>query len=305
MRPGPGWAGVRCGRRTGRRRGPRGEPGPSGDRVQGRGGEGRGGVPGERAAGGEQEGGGEGKEPGEKDGGVDCGGHEAAGDGGDLRQRGGAGGEIGEGAGGELGQRGLAGVGGFRGPGAGRVEPDRGPLGRGGFGGDGGGGDLGGIDLEDAELARVRGGTGSGAQGAFGVARAGLAGGDELAGKLDQICGQRHGRAGGLFEDGRLAEGDLFIEPACFGVVAVFLPGLEAGDGGGEVTMRCVEQGEPGGVFKETDGEAGECGGEGLRAEAAVVRAGVTRRAGTVRSRLGARGWGRRRVRRVGVRARG
>ena len=267
--------GVRCGRRSGRRRGPRGKPGPCGGRVKG-GWEGRGGVPGERAAGGEQEGGGEGKEPGEKDGGVDCGGREAAGDGGDLRQRGGAGGEIGEGAGGELGQRGLAGVGGLRGPGAGRVEPDRGPLGRGGFGGDGGGGDLGGIDLEDAELARARGGTGSGAQGAFGVARAGLAGSDELAGKLDQVRGQRHGRAGGLFKDGRLAEGDLFIEPVGFGVVAVFLPGLEAGDGGGAGDERCGRAGGAlDGVFEETDGEAGECGGAGLRVGAGVVRAGL------------------------------
>ena len=228
---------------------------------EGRNGDGRGGVPGERAAGGEQEGGGEGKEPGEKDGGVDCGGHEAAGDGGDLRQRGGVCDGIGEGAGGGLGRRELAGVGGLRGPGAGRVEPDRGPQGRGGFGGDGGGGDLGGIDLEDAELAHARDGLGGGAQGAFGVAWAGLAGGDELAGKLDQICRQRHGRAGGLFKDGRLAEGDLFIEPAGFGVVAVILPGLEADAGGGEVTMRRVEQGEPGGVFEEADGESGESWG--------------------------------------------
>src|SRR5208283_1722288 len=148
--------------------------------------------------------------------------------------------------------------GGFGGFGAGCVEPDRGPLGRGGFGGDGSGVDLGGIDLEDAELARARGGTGSGAQGAFGVARAGLAGSDELAGKLDQICGQRHGRAGGLFKDGRLAEGDLFIEQTGFGVVAVFLPGPEADAGGDEVTMRRVEQGEPGGFLEEADGGAGE-----------------------------------------------
>ncbi len=115
---------------------------------------------------------------------------------------------------------------------AGRVQPDGGPLrgGVSGFGidrgvGCGRGGDLGGIDLEDAELAVVGGGAVVVAQRAFGQARAGFAGGNELARKLDQVGGQRHGRAGGLLEYGRLAEGDLFVERASFGVVAVW-PGV-------------------------------------------------------------------------------
>jgi hypothetical protein len=136
------------------------------------------------------------------------------------------------------------------------------------------GGDLGGIDLEDAELTRSWGGTGGGAQRAFGVARAGLARGDELAGKLDQICGQRHGRAGRLLKYGRMAEGDLFIEPAGFGFVAVFLlPVPVAGAGGGKGKMRGVAQGRCG-VFKDADGETGERGSEGLSVGGGVVRAG-------------------------------
>ena len=80
---------------------------------------------------------------------------------------------------------------------------------------------MGGIDLEDAQLTLARGWDGGGAQRAFCVARTRFAGRDQLAGKFDQICGQWHGWPGGLFKDGGLAEGDLFIEETCFGIVAV------------------------------------------------------------------------------------
>ena len=56
------------------------------------------------------------------------------------------------------------------------------------------------------------------AQGAFGESRAGLAGGDELAGELDEVGGDVDGWSG-WFEDGRLAEGDLFVEGEVFGFV--------------------------------------------------------------------------------------
>ena len=135
-------------------------------------------------------------------------------------------------------------AGGVRGVGTGRVEPDRGPLGRGGFDGGWRRGYLGWIYLEDAELTLSWGGTRGGAQRTFGVAWAGLAGSDQLAGKLDEICGQRYRRAGGLFKEGRFAEGDLFIEQAGFGFIAVLLlPGQVTVAGGGlrgEAMMRCA-----------------------------------------------------------------
>jgi hypothetical protein len=138
---------------------------------------------------------------------------------------------------------------------------------------------LGWIYLEDAELTLSWGGTRGGAQRTFGVAWAGLAGRDQLAGKLDEICGQRYRRAGGLFKEGRFAEGDLFIEQAGFGFIAVLLlPGRVAAAGGGlrgEVTMRCAQQGRCGGISEEADCKAGKCGGEGLRAGVCVVCAGA------------------------------
>ena len=48
-------------------------------------------------------------------------------------------------------------------------------------------------------------------QGAFGETGAGFAGGDELAGEFDQVGGDVDGRSR-RFEDGRLAEGDLFVQ---------------------------------------------------------------------------------------------
>ena len=80
-------------------------------------------------------------------------------------------------------------AGGVREDGTWCVEPDRGPLGRGGFSGDWSSGYLGWIYLEDAELTLSGGRTRGGAQRTFGVAWTGLAGRDQLAGELDQICG--------------------------------------------------------------------------------------------------------------------
>ena len=71
---------------------------------------------------------------------------------------------------------------------------------------------MGGLDLEDAELGRVGRGVGVFAEGAFGDAGAGAAGGDELTGELDEIGGEVDRRGGGVFERGGLAESDLFVE---------------------------------------------------------------------------------------------
>ena len=73
------------------------------------------------------------------------------------------------------------------------------------------------------------------AQGAFGEARAGLAGGDELAGELDEVGGNVDGRSGRL-EDGRLAEGDLFVEGEVFGFVerVEACGGVSGGEGLGD-----------------------------------------------------------------------
>ena len=55
-------------------------------------------------------------------------------------------------------------------------------------------------------------------KGPFGQPRTGLAGSDELAGKLDQV-GREVDRSVGVFEGRRVAEGDLFIESKAFGLV--------------------------------------------------------------------------------------
>ena len=91
------------------------------------------------------------------------------------------------------------------------------PLGRCGFHGRSGR-DLGSFDLKDAELGGFSGVIGLFAQRALGQARTGLAGGHKLAGKLDQVGGDVDGRVD-VFEGGRLAEGDLFIEGKTFGFV--------------------------------------------------------------------------------------
>ncbi len=95
------------------------------------------------------------------------------------------------------------------------------PLGREGFDG-GSGGDLGGFDLEDTELGSlgtlVGGLIGFFAERAFGQAGTGLAGGYELAGKLDEVGGNVDGRAD-VFEGGGLAEGDLVLEGEGFGFI--------------------------------------------------------------------------------------
>ena len=75
-----------------------------------------------------------------------------------------------------------------------------GPLGRDGFD-DGSGGELGGFDLEDAQLGGCGGEVGFFAKRTFGQTGARFAGGDELTGKLDEIGGDFDGRDGGL-EDG-------------------------------------------------------------------------------------------------------
>lgn len=158
---------------------------------------------------------GEGDEGGEDDGSVDAGGHEAKLDGGDL----GVG--LGDGGGGVVGFELRGGE--FSGAGVEvgdrvSVEEDGGPDGGDGFGG-GRGGDLGRLDLEDAELGGVRCGAGVLAEWAFGDAGAGAAGGDELARELDEIGGEIDGCGGGVFEDGGLAEGDLFVECESVGFV--------------------------------------------------------------------------------------
>jgi hypothetical protein len=96
-----------------------------------------------------------------------------------------------------------------------------------GCGFDGGsGGDLGGFDLEDAELGcllvlagilvgvLVGGGIGVvAAQGTFGQAGTSFACSYELAGELDEVGRNVDGRS---LEDGRLAEGDLLIKSQSF-----------------------------------------------------------------------------------------
>ena len=125
-----------------------------------------------------------------------------------------------------------------------------------GFGG-GFGGDLRGFDLEDAELGGVRGIIGVLAERAFCETWPGSAGGDELAGELDEVGGDLD-RGTEVFEDRRLAEGDLFVERFGFGWVddAAGIGGVRVGQGRGGVFDLIVE----------TDGEAfggGDgCGGD-------------------------------------------
>src|SRR6266851_3298355 len=153
---------------------------------------------------GDGEGGGKGDEGGQDDAAVDDAGHETQVKGGGL------GGEDGV----ELG---LGGFDDRRGCGLGSEE-DGGPLGRGGLDG-GGAGYLCGLSLEDAELRGLGGRVGVFAEGALGEAGAGFTGGYELTGELDEVCGDLDGRAGGLVEDGRLANGDLLVEGETFGFV--------------------------------------------------------------------------------------
>src|SRR5216683_1095472 len=135
-------------------------------------------------------------------------------------------------------------------------EQDGRPLGREGFDG-GSGGDLGGFDLEDTELGSlgtlVGGLIGFFAERAFGQAGTGLAGGYELAGKLDEVGGDVDGRAD-VFEGGGLAEGDLVLEGEGFGFIERVLSlSLVPATGGGGLRIAagylvCVV---------EPDGEAG------------------------------------------------
>jgi hypothetical protein len=100
-------------------------------------------------------------------------------------------------------------------------EQDGRPLGREGFGG-WSRRDLGSFDLEDTELGSLgtlMGGLiGFFAEGTFSQARTGLARGDQLAGKLDEVGGNVDGRVG-LFEDRRLAKGDLILKREGFGLI--------------------------------------------------------------------------------------
>ena len=192
----------------------------------------------EKLARGESEGGDEGEQAGCDDADVDDGGHEAEAE----RRR-----HQGE----DRVERGFGGL--DRSCGGKCSEHDGRPLGCGRFDG-GRGGDLGGFDLEDAELSGVVCVGGLFAQGAFRESGAGLAGGDELARELDQVGGDVDGWSR-RFEDGRLAEGDLFVEGEVFGFVERF--GLVKMVGGGE---GFGDQGV-GGVFVETDGEGA---GDGL-----------------------------------------
>ena len=235
------------------------------------------GLPERDAASDQGEDGSGGGEAGEHDGGVDGGGEQAAAEAGGIGigdgQRGGARLELGLGfaVGSGRCERRRGRLGGA----GGGVEPEGSPLrrgGAGGFGVGGGGGDLGGVDLEDAELAVEGRGGGFVAQRAFGETRAGLARGDQLAGKLDEIGGQRDGRAGGLLEDGGLAEGDLLVEGAGVDVVAV---GLAVGVADGGCAGRQRDVGGGAGVLVEADGEGS--GVRGLRVglgggELSVVR---------------------------------
>jgi hypothetical protein len=110
------------------------------------------------------------------------------------------------------------------------VEHHGGPLGCDGFD-DGSGGELGGFDLEDTELSGGGGEVGFFAERAFGQTGSGFAGGDELAGELDEVGGDLDGR-GDRLEDRRLAKGDLVVEGLIFG----FVEGVGRGGGmrGGE-----------------------------------------------------------------------
>ena len=114
-------------------------------------------------------------------------------------------------------QREMAGV--ILGGGGVGVEDDGGPLSiRRRIGGNGG--YLGGFDLEDAELGGVVLGVDLVAEGTFCDARTCAAGGDELAGEFDEVCGNLLRGVGGL-EAGRVAEGDLVVEGEVFVVEGI------------------------------------------------------------------------------------
>ena len=66
------------------------------------------------------------------------------------------------------------------------------------------------------------------AEGTFGQTGTGFASSDELAGKLDQVGGDVDGR-GDVLEDGRLAEGNLFLKGEDFVFIEWNL-GLSSGD---------------------------------------------------------------------------
>ncbi len=70
------------------------------------------------------------------------------------------------------------------------------------------------------------------AEWSFGEAGTGAAGGDELAGELDEIGGDVDGRGGGRVEYRRLAEGDLLVEGEAF-VVEGIERGVGIGRGAG------------------------------------------------------------------------
>jgi hypothetical protein len=102
-----------------------------------------------------------------------------------------------------------------------------------------------------SELRRGGGVVGVVAEGTLGETWTGLARGDELARKLDEVGGNV-GRDGKLLEDRRLAEDDLLIEGHTFGLVCGLLRreamrGGGLGDGSGD-------------LFVETDGQPGACG---------------------------------------------
>ena len=183
------------------------------------------------------EGGDEGQEAGEDEDTIDRGRHEAQVDGGGERREQGWE-DVGRGDV-EVVERLGHGVG---------VEADAAPLGGSGDL-DGGVGDLVGFDLEDAEL---RAAWGVIAEGTFGDAGAGLPGGDELAGELEEVGRQRDGGFDAvLLEDGRVAEGDLVFERAgLFGVAdgaEGVASGLAGDDDRGASDVFVEPNGEPGG----------------------------------------------------------
>lgn len=138
----------------------------------------------------------------------------------------------------------------------GGVEMDGRPLGERSLGfGCGSGRELGSFDLEDAELSGGRGRVGLFAQRALSDAGAGLAGRDELAGKLDEVGRNGDGRPCGLLKDRSMAEGNLVFEVVEGFVVAGLGSVGDAGQGLSDAD-----------IFVEADGEAGGQGvGDGLR----------------------------------------
>jgi hypothetical protein len=114
---------------------------------------------------------------------------------------------------------------------------------------------LGRLHLEDAELGGFGGLIGLFAEGTFGEAGTGLARGDELAGKLDEI---RWDFRGGIFEDGRLTKDDLIVEDV-EGEHLVFIyrglslrlatDGSGAGVAAGDLICVVEPDGEAGGGF--------------------------------------------------------